>query len=158
MPDTWSRQWIVNNTYDRWGFYQLTRISDGDTLLRMHLSWHVYGTSPAVSEPLLVGVELRSGATGEITAPPDPAAGFLGLVGEWLAVETHAPVRDPAVAQEGGGAIWPRDGFRIWDIKANRRPQGESIIPFLVWALPQNSRGNVDIRFCESTLVRLPDA
>lgn len=157
MTDVWNRDTHVGFGYPRWSYQALSGISLGESLLRLYVSWHFVGLWQSINEPLFVGVELTRSVGGIPPTPDDPMAGFFGLTGEWLAQEMHAPDSTWSSESPANRVVWPKDGFRIWDIKANRKSgSDERILPYLVWALPQNSEGGAAVRFTYSQLNRVP--
>lgn len=157
MTDVWYRGWEVHDSYFRSSWQAVgPRLLPGESLLRFYFSWHFVGDPHASTEPLFVGVRLMHGQPGSIPTPPDPSDSFGRLTGDWLALETHPPSENRRIEATPWRCFWPYDGHRLWDIKANRKADGEHIIPYLVWSLGANSFGTVAPRFTWSMLKREP--
>lgn len=157
MADIWYRGWSTFYSFSRFGFYQFgPRLIAGQSLLRTYVTWHMVGLPRALDEPLFMGLRLMHGQPGSIPLPTDPGESFGRLTGDWLAVETHHGFAENNGAGVPWRVVWPRDGMRFWDIKANRKADDEHIVPYLVWCLGSESFGQVAPRFTFSTLHREP--
>lgn len=150
----WRRDTHVENDYFAFNYVEFSRLLEGQTLLRMYVSWHVVGDDFATTEPLFAGIEYRVAEPGALTPPPNPLADRFGLDGEWAAAEMHAPALEPPMSTHPHRNVWPREGQRLWDIKANRRYDTEHLIPYFVYAVPIGSRAVVSARVYWSMLIR----